>query len=113
MKIFLDSSVIIYGLEKPGSNSAKVLDALIAGELDAVVNEKVVQEVGRYMRRRQGKQSAYLVESLVRNHTTVVQRNVYQDIIPDHFIDSSIHKHYPEKDYHRMYVGRVIEALKR
>jgi flavin reductase (DIM6/NTAB) family NADH-FMN oxidoreductase RutF len=36
----------------------------------------------------------------------------YQDIIPDHFIDGGIHKHYPEKDYHRMYVGKVIQALK-
>jgi flavin reductase (DIM6/NTAB) family NADH-FMN oxidoreductase RutF len=35
----------------------------------------------------------------------------YQDIIPAHFLDSSIHKHYPKKDYHRMYVGRVIQAL--
>ncbi|HUT64815.1 MAG TPA: flavin reductase family protein [Spirochaetota bacterium] len=36
----------------------------------------------------------------------------YQDINPDHFLDSSIESHYPIKDYHRMYIGRVLKALK-
>jgi flavin reductase (DIM6/NTAB) family NADH-FMN oxidoreductase RutF len=37
----------------------------------------------------------------------------YQDIIPANFIDSSTHEFYPEKDYHRMYVGKVVQALKK
>ncbi len=31
----------------------------------------------------------------------------YQDLNPDHFLDSGIEKNYPEKDYHRMYVGEI------
>ena len=37
----------------------------------------------------------------------------YQDLNPAHFIDSTIHEHYPEKDYHRMYIGKVILAMKK
>ncbi len=38
----------------------------------------------------------------------------FQDINPEHFLDESIDtKYYPEKDYHRMYVGEVLRVLKR
>ncbi len=37
----------------------------------------------------------------------------FQDINPEHFLDESIDvKCYPEKDYHRMYVGEVISAVR-
>ncbi len=43
----------------------------------------------------------------------LVCRKVYhQDIIPDHFLDNSIHTHYPKKDYHRMYIGELITCMK-
>lgn len=32
----------------------------------------------------------------------------WQDIDHSHFVDSSIEKHYPEKDYHRMFFGEVV-----
>jgi flavin reductase (DIM6/NTAB) family NADH-FMN oxidoreductase RutF len=38
----------------------------------------------------------------------------YHDIDPEHFLDPSIDTtHYPQKDYHRMYVGEVISSLVR
>ncbi len=41
-------------------------------------------------------------------------RKIYfQDIIPDHFLDPSINKHYPDKDYHRMYIGEIISCMKK
>lgn len=36
----------------------------------------------------------------------------YQDIIPGQFLDSGLESHYPIKDYHRMYIGKIIKALK-
>jgi hypothetical protein len=30
------------------------------------------------------------------------------DIDPAAFLDGTIERHYPEKDYHRMYVGEVL-----
>ncbi len=32
----------------------------------------------------------------------------YQDLNPDNFLDTGIEKNYPEKDYHRMYVGEIV-----
>lgn len=37
----------------------------------------------------------------------------FQDLTPAHFLDEGIHTHYPERDYHRMYVGRVDTVLRK
>jgi len=43
----------------------------------------------------------------------IVCRKIYaQDIDPAHFLDLSIEDNYPQKDYHRMYVGEVLTLLK-
>jgi len=34
----------------------------------------------------------------------------YQDIDPANFLDPDIDKNYPEKDYHRMYIGEIVEC---
>jgi flavin reductase (DIM6/NTAB) family NADH-FMN oxidoreductase RutF len=39
-------------------------------------------------------------------------RTLYsKDLDPDRFIDPSIIKHYPIRDFHRMYVGEIVECL--
>jgi flavin reductase (DIM6/NTAB) family NADH-FMN oxidoreductase RutF len=36
-------------------------------------------------------------------------RKIYSDDFkPDRFLDSGIHKHYPEHDYHRVYFGEIV-----
>lgn len=35
----------------------------------------------------------------------------YQDIEPEHFLDKSIDENYPQKDYHRMYIGEIVNCL--
>ncbi len=37
----------------------------------------------------------------------------YQDLEPAHFLDSSIELLYPQKDYHRMYIGEIQQAWKK
>jgi flavin reductase (DIM6/NTAB) family NADH-FMN oxidoreductase RutF len=37
----------------------------------------------------------------------------YDDIDPAHFIEPGIQRNYPENDYHRMYIGKVIKCLVR
>ena len=41
----------------------------------------------------------------------VCRKLYYQDIDPAHFIDESIDKNYPKKDYHRMYFGEIINCF--
>jgi len=41
-------------------------------------------------------------------------RKIYfSDLDPAHFLDSKIDNEYPQKDYHRMYIGEVIRCLVR
>lgn len=34
----------------------------------------------------------------------------HQDLDPSHFIDKEIDKNYPNKDYHRMYIGEIMNC---
>lgn len=34
----------------------------------------------------------------------------FQDINPENFLDAEIEKHYPDKDYHRMYIGEIVNC---
>lgn len=44
----------------------------------------------------------------------VCRKAYWQDMDPSHFLDSTIDAgHYPGKDYHRIYIGEIIEALKK
>ena len=36
------------------------------------------------------------------------QKMYANDLNPAHFIDESIHKHYPQRDYHRIYYGEIL-----
>lgn len=41
-------------------------------------------------------------------------RQIYwQDITPRNFLDRSIGKNYPKRDYHRNYIGQVLRVLRR
>lgn len=37
----------------------------------------------------------------------------FEDISPDHFLDKNLMNNYPDKDYHRMYIGEIKECLKK
>lgn len=41
----------------------------------------------------------------------VCRKLYWQDIDPAHFLTPEIEKNYPQKDYHRMFIGEIVEAL--
>jgi len=41
----------------------------------------------------------------------VCRKLYFQDISPDRFLDPKISEMYPQKDYHRMYVGEIVKCL--
>lgn len=41
----------------------------------------------------------------------VCKKLYYQDFNPEYFLDEDISANYPNKDYHRMYIGEVFESL--
>ncbi len=75
MKLFVDSSVIIYGLEVWNSNSARILDLIFEGKLEAIISEKVMDEVRNYFRRRKGGDYAFLVTTLLLRNFSIVYRH--------------------------------------
>lgn len=81
MRVFVDSSVFIYGLEFEESNSALIYNEIANGTVKAVINEKVIEEVVRYFSRRKGRHFAYLVESQLRRICKVTLRHDYADEI--------------------------------
>jgi flavin reductase (DIM6/NTAB) family NADH-FMN oxidoreductase RutF len=41
-------------------------------------------------------------------------RKIYfQDLIPGNFLDPGIEKHYPNKDYHRLFMGEIVACLRK
>lgn len=36
------------------------------------------------------------------------QKMYFNDLNPDQFLDNTIHDHYPQQDYHRIYYGEII-----
>lgn len=64
-KAFFDSNVFIFGFERPRSNSRRILDLLVGGDLHGVVTDRVVREVLGYMRRYYGKDSAGKFRDLI------------------------------------------------
>jgi flavin reductase (DIM6/NTAB) family NADH-FMN oxidoreductase RutF len=40
----------------------------------------------------------------------ICRKVYYQDIDPANFIDKELDKNYPNKDYHRMYFGEIVQA---
>lgn len=73
-RVFLDSSVIIFGLEVQDCNSALILDLVLQQKIEAVTCEKVVKEVRRYFSRRRNRNYAFLIENLVKKNFYVIER---------------------------------------
>jgi len=77
LRVFVDSSVFIYGLEFEESNSAIIYNEIADGTVKAVINEKVIEVVVRYFHRRKDRHFAYLIESQLRRICKVKQRQDY------------------------------------
>ena len=43
----------------------------------------------------------------------VCKKIYYQDLLPGHFLDGDIAPHYPNQDYHRMYIGEILSVFKK
>jgi len=43
----------------------------------------------------------------------VCRKLYFQDISPERFLDKKINDMYPQKDYHRMYVGEIVKCLRK
>lgn len=80
-------------LEYCGSHSGRDVDKVAATGLTPV---------------KAGNGSVYFAEARI----VLECRKIYiQDIDPDGFLDPTIADNYPERDYHRMYIGEVVKCM--
>jgi flavin reductase (DIM6/NTAB) family NADH-FMN oxidoreductase RutF len=77
-----------------GSRSGRDGDKIAASELTPVASQKVAAP-------------SFAEAELVLE----CRKLFWQDIDHSHFVDAGIEKHYPKKDYHRMFFGEVVEIF--
>jgi len=58
LRVFLDTNIFIYAFEFPESNSAKIIDLLNKGQIEALTSERVLREVQAYFKRFHNKDLA-------------------------------------------------------
>lgn len=51
LRVFLDTNIFIYSFEFPDSNSKKIISLLNKGQIEAVISERVLQEVQTYFKK--------------------------------------------------------------
>ncbi len=79
VKVFIDTNVFIYGFEYEKSNSAKIIELINQGKIEAYVNLRVLKEITHYFRKyysrnQSNKLVVYLLESC-----NLVYPNQYQE----------------------------------
>jgi predicted nucleic acid-binding protein len=57
-RAFLDSNVFIFGFERRHSNSQRILEMLVGGDVRGFVTDRIVREVMGYFRKYYGKDLA-------------------------------------------------------
>ncbi|MGE5280300.1 MAG: flavin reductase family protein [Deltaproteobacteria bacterium] len=88
-----------------GSRSGRDIDKMMAAGLTAFA--PLAARAGL-----RGRQDRHRAVAFREARLILVCRKIYhQDILPGNFVDPRIGDNYPQKDYHRMYVGEVMRCL--
>ena len=81
-RVFLDTNVFIYAFEFPECNSAKVIDLLNKGQIEALISERVLKEVQSYFKKFHSKDLAALFRDyLLRTCLIVFPGDLKRDML--------------------------------
>ncbi len=80
-RVFLDTNVFVYAFEFKNSNSAKIIDLLNKGEIEAIVSERVLKEVIKYFQKHHNIRLARLYRRFLLESCMVIQRESVLDEI--------------------------------
>jgi len=80
-------------LEYCGAHSGKHVDKITATNLTPLTSKS---------------ESVYFAEARL---VFECKKIYYQDLIPTNFLHAEINLEYPQKDYHRMYIGQILTCL--
>lgn len=71
-RLYADSSCIIIGMEKKGTNSSSLLELIAAEKLQAFTSEKTLAEVDNHFRDFGGEREAYFSIQFIKRCFTIV-----------------------------------------
>ena len=80
-QVFLDTNVFIYGFEFSDSNSAKIIDLVNNGELEAVITQQVLDEVVKYFKTFHTREVANEFRHYLLEVCTIVQNSDIEEIM--------------------------------
>lgn len=77
MKVYIDSSTVIYAFEFKESNSRKILDLIIRAEIEAYITQKVINEVKKFFIRNRGEIVWNAVRTILTRHFKLINNTSY------------------------------------
>lgn len=77
MKVYIDSSTVIYAFEFKESNSRRILHLIICGEIEAYINQKVINEVKKFFIRNHGESVWFAVKAILTRHFKLISEASY------------------------------------
>lgn len=72
MRVFLDASVFIWAVERPSSNSSRIVKLGFSGRIEVVVDDAVLAEVSRFFRAHRDRSFAWLYTEQIRRVAKVL-----------------------------------------
>lgn len=78
-RLYVDSSLVIIGIEDKHSNSALVLQLIAARMLEAFTSEKTLLEVRNYFKRSSSERTAYFAQQLVKREFKIIALSGIQE----------------------------------
>ena len=119
LKVYLDTNVFIFGVERPESNSRIILDLVEEGKIVPVVSYSSLEELREYFSRRYNRETAinevyYLIslpnlEIIIRDKVKQEIKN-YKGVVPDKDLPHLVSAIIAQADYLVSYNRHFIES---
>lgn len=119
LKVYLDTNVFIFGVERPESNSRIILDLAEEGKIVPVVSYSTLEELREYFSRRYNRETAineiyYLIslpnlEIITRDKVKQEIKN-YKGVVPDKDLPHLVSAIIAQADYLVSYNRHFIES---
>lgn len=119
LKAYLDTTVFIFGVERPESNSRIILDLAEEGKIVLVVSYSTLEELREYFSRRYDRETAineiyYLISlpnlEIITKDKVKQEINKYKGVIPDKDLPHLVSAIIAQADYIVSYNRHFIES---
>lgn len=119
LKVYLDTNVFIFGVERPESNSRIILDLAEEGKIIPVVSYSVLEELREYFSRRYDRETAvneiyYLISlpnlEIITRDKVKQEINKYKGVVPDKDLPHLVSTIIAQSDYLVSYNRHFIES---